>query len=68
MHIRVGEHDIRTEEDCETIDGEKQCAPPYKDVRIEEVIPNEQFDSTTLANDIALLRVSRLDITQSKTK
>ncbi|XP_015171119.1 PREDICTED: serine protease easter-like [Polistes dominula] len=59
VSVRLGEHDLRTERDCE-MDGEviSFCADKYQDFGIESVHFNPQF-SKSLQNDIALLRLDR---------
>ncbi|XP_044265437.1 uncharacterized protein LOC123011852 [Tribolium madens] len=61
--VRVGEHDIRTNTDCEEEEGEEICAPPVQDLSIEKVIFHEQYNLSTHANDIALIRVSPINLT-----
>lgn len=60
----MGEHDISTEEDCETIYGSTTyCAPPVQDFNIAKVIPHSGYVGTkrgsavALQNDIALIRI-----------
>ncbi|KYB26592.1 Transmembrane protease serine 9-like Protein [Tribolium castaneum] len=60
--VRVGEHDIRTNTDCEEFEGEEVCAPPVQDLSIEKVIFHKQYDIVTHANDIALVRVSPINL------
>ncbi|RZC34443.1 Trypsin and/or CLIP domain containing protein, partial [Asbolus verrucosus] len=57
IKVRVGEHDIGTKIDCRKIYGEKICAPIFKDLDIETVIPHPKFDRRTYSHDVALLRV-----------
>ncbi|RZC43210.1 uncharacterized protein BDFB_002243, partial [Asbolus verrucosus] len=57
LGVRVGEHDINSPIDCEELDGERICAPPYKDMSVEKVIRHPQYDKRVHTNDVALLRV-----------
>ncbi|XP_018569549.1 serine protease easter-like [Anoplophora glabripennis] len=59
--VRVGEYSILSEKDCE----EKQpndCLPPPKDLTVEKVIIHPDYSTSTYANDIALLRVSKINL------
>ena len=62
--VRVGEYDLRTTTDCQTDNGEEICSPPVQDLAIEKVIPHARFDSKSILNDIALIRVSKIDLEQ----
>lgn len=57
VSVRLGEHNLATEVDCE--DGD--CADPVVDVPIEETIVHESYtpNSPAQSNDIALIRLSR---------
>lgn len=56
--VRVGEHDIRNETDCEGSDDDLDCAPPPQDFTIEEVLPHPNYSPSRLQDDIGLLRLS----------
>ncbi|KAG5670590.1 hypothetical protein PVAND_000841 [Polypedilum vanderplanki] len=58
--VRLGEWNLLTDEDCETINGKRICAPESIDVPIEETIVHENYNPQSLSqwNDIALLRLS----------
>jgi hypothetical protein len=58
--VRLGEWNLLTDEDCESINGRRICAPNSLDVGIEEVILHEKYSPQSLNqhNDIALLRLS----------
>jgi hypothetical protein len=60
--VRVGEHDIRTTTDCEEEGGEEVCAPPFQDLTIEKVTFHPEFDPTLHTNDIAVIRVSPINL------
>ncbi|KAF2896513.1 hypothetical protein ILUMI_09662 [Ignelater luminosus] len=60
ISVRVGEHTINTDPDCEDGFRNRYCADPVQDVDVAEVIPHPEFDSKTLENDIGLIRVAHL--------
>jgi hypothetical protein len=60
--VRVGEHDIRTTTDCEEEGGEEVCAPPVQDLTIEKVTFHPEYDATFHTNDIAVIRVSPINL------
>nr|CAD7588732.1 unnamed protein product [Timema genevievae] len=56
--VRLGELDTNTEQDCvEPYPGEKICADPVLDIKIERVVKHKSFNTPFLKNDIALLRL-----------
>ncbi|XP_043655828.1 spaetzle-processing enzyme [Drosophila teissieri] len=58
--VRLGEHNTSTNPDCITLDsGYHQCAPPHRQVNVEQVTVHPGFFSigTAFINDIALLRL-----------
>ncbi|XP_017077527.1 serine protease grass-like [Drosophila eugracilis] len=57
--IRLGEHKISTERDCETYGSTEVCLPPYQDVSVENYVVHEGYDNITLHYDIALVRLAR---------
>lgn len=56
--MRVGEHDLTKEIDCESYDdGDwNVCADKYQDFNFEKVDVHPLYSSTSLQNDIALIR------------
>lgn len=60
--IRLGEHNIRTDPDCE--DG--VCADPYYDYYPKEVVIHKDYGNPRLKNDIALIRLDRRVVLSSK--
>ncbi|KAH8298733.1 hypothetical protein KR018_005420, partial [Drosophila ironensis] len=57
---RLGEWNRTTDPDCVThLSGQRECAPPLYRVTIDRVLAHPQFAAATLANDIALLRLSQ---------
>lgn len=59
--VRLGESNLLTGEDCETLNGRKVCAPNALDLQIEEILPHENYQpqSRNQLNDIALVRLAR---------
>lgn len=54
--VRVREHDLKTEKDC---DDEGFCLPPAKDYEVEEIIIHEGYKGhPAFVNDIGLLRLA----------
>lgn len=61
--IRLGEHNIETEHDCNYIKG--VCSPPIQDVNIEKVLVHPGYVAKSFENDIALIRLSnKLEFSQ----
>lgn len=66
--VRLGEHNISTDEDCENWDGEF-CAEPVQDIPVESVTIHENYSRRNFSNDIALIRLARpADLTKSNVK
>lgn len=58
--MRVGENTIDQDDDCEVSrTGRRVCAPPPQDIRIEEMVIHPNYRKQKIANDIALIRLSR---------
>lgn len=60
--VRLGEHTISTDQDCDFADDPDTCntdEPPLQDIEIEKVIPNDNFDEHQRTSDIALLKLQR---------
>jgi len=53
--VRLGEHDLLTEEDCDA----GLCAEPVQNFGIEKVIFHEDYDGVDLHNDIALIKLDQ---------
>lgn len=53
MSVRIGEHDQRTERDCENDD---KCNAKYQDFGIDKVYSHSGFSTESLQNDIAIIR------------
>lgn len=56
--VILGEYDVRTDPDCERVEGELQCASNIKNVTIDSVIPHPGYSPQNLFDDIALVRLS----------
>nr|CAH7731242.1 unnamed protein product [Callosobruchus chinensis] len=54
--VRLGEYNLSTEKDCEP-NGD-YCAPPTQDFYIEKIIGHPDYNSRTLDNDIALVKLA----------
>lgn len=59
VSVRLGEYDIDTENDCQTIDDETVCAEPVQDIPVETVNFHHNYNNPKWSNDIALIRLSR---------
>ncbi|XP_030376561.1 serine protease easter isoform X2 [Scaptodrosophila lebanonensis] len=58
--VRLGEWDTSTNPDCTlTLNKTTQCAPPYQDVPVEEIIVHPLYDKQNQSqlNDIAMIRL-----------
>lgn len=58
--MRIGEHDISTERDCDKDENgiEVACAERYQDFGIENTYVHPGYTKTKLQNDIALIRLN----------
>ncbi|KAK6635906.1 hypothetical protein RUM44_001160 [Polyplax serrata] len=54
-YVRLGEHNLTNETDC----SREICLDRPEDVPISQVVPHEKWNTTTIKNDIALVRLSR---------
>ncbi|ROT79438.1 clip domain serine proteinase [Penaeus vannamei] len=58
--IRLGEHNLVTEEDCTTTGSTQRCAPPVQSFTPEQIIRHPDFDRrSSVSDDIALIRLDR---------
>ncbi|KAG8235457.1 hypothetical protein J437_LFUL014087, partial [Ladona fulva] len=59
--IRLGEHNLGTDPDCQQADSGEICGNPVQDFGIGEVIAHQQYrpESTSKLHDIALIRLDR---------
>ncbi|KAL9692890.1 hypothetical protein quinque_012175 [Culex quinquefasciatus] len=54
--VRLGEHTIGTEKDCNVNDA-SDCAPPVQDLDIEYIVRHQSYNLRPNQNDIALIRL-----------
>ncbi|KAK2583732.1 hypothetical protein KPH14_009650 [Odynerus spinipes] len=69
--VRVGDHDISTERDCDKDEYglEVSCAEKYQDFGIDSVHFHPEYSKTKLQNDIALIRLNGdVDLTPRNVK
>ncbi|XP_070504161.1 spaetzle-processing enzyme-like [Chironomus tepperi] len=61
ISVRLGEHNLITDEDCQTLNGRRICSPGVYDVPVEDVLVHESYlpQSLNQHNDIALIRLVR---------
>ncbi|XP_026841826.1 serine protease grass [Drosophila persimilis] len=57
--VRLGEHDITTDEDCIMVGSKKRCQLPHQDIGIEKIIMHEGYPKNITQNDIALIKLDR---------
>ncbi|CAH1181758.1 unnamed protein product [Phyllotreta striolata] len=61
--VRVGEYNLATRNDCVTmINGKVKCTPGVQNVAVEQNIVHPDYNSYTISNDIALIRVHKINI------
>lgn len=58
-NVRVGEYNLLTDKDCDT-HNPNVCLPPVQDLTVEKVIVHPEYNN--LVNDIALLRVTKINL------
>ncbi|KAH8310331.1 hypothetical protein KR044_000781, partial [Drosophila immigrans] len=58
--VRMGEHNLDTEEDCTVRHGQQtDCLPPYEEFGVEDIRPHPKFDRPSNSYDIALIKLNR---------
>ncbi|KAJ8960289.1 hypothetical protein NQ318_004014 [Aromia moschata] len=64
LGVRVGEHVISTQIDCEIDnDGTQKCSKyPVQDLGVEDVIIHPEFSKDIILNDIGLVRVTKMNL------
>ncbi|KAJ8925738.1 hypothetical protein NQ315_009586 [Exocentrus adspersus] len=60
VSVRVGEYSLLSENDCEE-SNPNRCLPAPQDLVVEKVTVHPEYNTTTFANDIALIRVSKIE-------
>ncbi|XP_023176608.2 serine protease grass-like [Drosophila hydei] len=58
VYVRLGEHSISNKEDCDVINNQTRCAPPYQDVLPERTFTHKDYNHFSGVNDIALIKLS----------
>ena len=43
-----------------------KCAAPVQDLGVEEILPHPEFNITVISNDIALLKVTKMNLNVGK--
>ena len=68
-YVRLGEHNLSTEEDCAIDDDDEPfCAQPYHDIKVQSYVAHPGFSRNTLQDDIGLVKLSQsAQIKQSTT-
>ncbi|KAJ8960283.1 hypothetical protein NQ318_004008 [Aromia moschata] len=64
LGVRVGEYNLASRIDCSDPSDPDTCNPPVQDLAIEKAIIPEDYNITDHANDIALLRVTKMDFSE----
>ncbi|XP_065073263.1 transmembrane protease serine 9-like [Ochlerotatus camptorhynchus] len=59
IKVRLGEHTIGQDRDCNGLDDNSDCAPPVRDYRIECIIRHQSYTPGTISHTIALIRLDR---------
>lgn len=59
VHVRFGEHDLNSQPDCHYIHERYICADDPVDVPVHSFFIHDEYDSHSLKNDIALVRLTK---------
>lgn len=59
VSVRLGEHTISTAVDCDSSTNCHVDNPPFQDIEVEKSIVHEDYSSSQMINDIALIRLKR---------
>uniref|UniRef100_A0A1A9VFY2 CLIP domain-containing serine protease n=1 Tax=Glossina austeni TaxID=7395 RepID=A0A1A9VFY2_GLOAU len=57
--VRLGEHDLSKDFDCEQRGTKEFCAPPVEDFGVERIIVHPKYTVRSTSNDVALVRLDR---------
>ncbi|KAF2881996.1 hypothetical protein ILUMI_24177 [Ignelater luminosus] len=61
VSVRLGEHNIKTEEDCDDdTPGLEYCSDPPIDLEVEEITSHETFNISNVFGDVALIRLNKV--------
>ncbi|XP_077300191.1 CLIP domain-containing serine protease B4-like isoform X1 [Arctopsyche grandis] len=64
--VRVGEHNVKTDIDCEGEEDDLDCASPPQNIDVEETVIHPMYNKPRKQNDIALLRLKTpIDFTKN---
>nr|XP_016938229.2 serine protease grass [Drosophila suzukii] len=59
--VRLGEHDLDTEEDCHYLGGiNRVCLPPYEEYGIEKIHVHPNYVHGQISNDVAIIKLDRV--------
>ncbi|CAH2257130.1 jg11961 [Pararge aegeria aegeria] len=56
--VILGEYDVRSDPDCERMEGQLFCAPKIRTVPIDTLIPHPDYSPQNLGDDIGLIRLA----------
>ncbi|XP_037947122.1 serine protease grass-like [Teleopsis dalmanni] len=57
--VRLGEHDMNTDPDCEKRGRKFVCMPPVVEYGVEKIISHPDYKRRTLVNDVAIIKLNR---------
>ncbi|XP_030370587.1 serine protease grass [Scaptodrosophila lebanonensis] len=57
--VRLGEHDLSTEEDCQWKGKKRVCLPPYEEYGIASIKSHPQYVHGEIHHDLALIKLDR---------
>uniref|UniRef100_A0A6P4ERX7 CLIP domain-containing serine protease n=1 Tax=Drosophila rhopaloa TaxID=1041015 RepID=A0A6P4ERX7_DRORH len=59
--VRLGEHDLTTEEDCQILGGTNRvCLPPYEEFGIEKIHVHPNYVHGQISYDLAIIKLSQV--------
>lgn len=59
IHVRLGEHQLDTDPDCENLYNFQECADPMVNVPVESIIVHPQYNPNDQTNNIAIIRLNK---------
>ncbi|XP_016979421.2 serine protease grass-like [Drosophila rhopaloa] len=57
--VRLGEHNLDTEKDCQELGGQSVCIPPYEEYGVQEAIVHPDYVHGNIHYDIAIIKLNR---------